>query len=98
MNDSRGKSKPTLDSLLKDQQVITGKDLIKQAKDAEKQKALLQEAIEFEQRIENPCVGGSIPPRATKKHRYVPDTCFTSGTDHMVYTSSKPSSYFHSTA
>jgi hypothetical protein len=36
--------------------------------------------------IENPCVGGSIPPRATKKHRYVPDTCFTSGTDHMVYT------------
>ena len=50
MNDSRGKSKPTLDSLLKDQQVITGKDLIKQAKDAEKQKALLQEAIEFEQR------------------------------------------------
>ena len=50
MNDSRGKSKPTLDSLLKDQQVITGKDLIKQAKDAENQKALLQEAIEFEQR------------------------------------------------
>ncbi len=50
MNDSRGKTKPTLDSLLKDQQVITGKDLIKQAKDAERQKALLQEAIEFEQR------------------------------------------------
>lgn len=50
MNDSRGKSKPTLDSLLKDQQVISGKDLIKQAKEAEKQKALLQEAIEFEQR------------------------------------------------
>jgi hypothetical protein len=50
VNDSRGKTKPTLDSLLKDQQVITGKDLIKQAKDAERQKALLQEAIEFEQR------------------------------------------------
>ena len=50
MNDSRGKSKPTLDSLLKDQQVISGKDLIKRAKEAEKQKALLQEAIEFEQR------------------------------------------------
>ena len=46
----KDKAKPTLDSLLKDQQVITGKDLIKQAKDAEKQKALLQEAIEFEQR------------------------------------------------
>ena len=50
MNDSRGKSKPTLDSLLKDQQVISGKDLIKRDKEAEKQKALLQEAIEFEQR------------------------------------------------
>ena len=50
MNDSRGKSKPTLDSLLKDQQVITGKDLIQRAKETEKQKALLQEAIEFEQR------------------------------------------------
>jgi hypothetical protein len=36
--------------LLKDQQVITGKDLIKKAEDAEKQKDLLQEAIEFEQR------------------------------------------------
>lgn len=50
MNDSRGKSKPTLESLLNDHQVITGKDLIKQDKEAEKQKALLQEAIEFEQR------------------------------------------------
>lgn len=50
MNDSHGKSKPTLDSLLKDQQVITGKNLIKRAKETEKQKALLEEAIEFEQR------------------------------------------------
>lgn len=50
MNDSHGKSKPTLDSLLKDQQVIAGKDLIKRAKETEKQKALLEEAIEFEQR------------------------------------------------
>lgn len=50
MNDSHGKSKPTLDSLLKDQQVISGKDLIKRAKEVERQKALLQEAIEFEQR------------------------------------------------
>lgn len=45
-----GKSKPTLDSLLKDQQVISGKDLIKRHKEEERQKALLQEAIEFEQR------------------------------------------------
>ena len=50
MNDSRGKSKPTLESLLKDQQVITGKDLIERDKEAEKQRTLLQEAIEFEQR------------------------------------------------
>lgn len=50
MNDSHGKSKPTLDSLLKDQQVIAGKDLIKRAKETEKQKVLLEEAIEFEQR------------------------------------------------
>ena len=50
MNDSRGKSKPTLDSLLKDQQVISGKDLIQRHKEEERQKALLKEAIEFEQR------------------------------------------------
>lgn len=50
MNDSLGKSKPTLASLLKDQQVLTGKDLIKRRKEEERQKALLEEAIEFEQR------------------------------------------------
>jgi hypothetical protein len=50
VNDSHGKSKPTLDSLLKDQQVISGKDLIRRAKEEERKKALLQEAIEFEQR------------------------------------------------
>jgi len=50
VKDSRGKSKPTLDSLLKDQQVISGKDLIQRHKEQERQKALLQEAIEFEQR------------------------------------------------
>ena len=47
MKDSHGKSKPTLESLLVDQQVITGKELIKRHKEEEKQKALLQEAIEF---------------------------------------------------
>ncbi|MBU3553012.1 MULTISPECIES: hypothetical protein [Polynucleobacter] len=50
MNDSPGKSKPTLESLLKDQQVLTGKDLIKRHKAEERRKALLEEAIEFEQR------------------------------------------------
>ena len=46
----KDKVKLTLDSLLKDQQVMTGKDLIKRDKEVEEQKALLQEAIEFEQR------------------------------------------------
>jgi hypothetical protein len=46
----KDKVKPTLDSLLNDQQIITGKDLIKRHKEEEKKKALFQEAIEFEQR------------------------------------------------
>lgn len=50
MNDFHGKIKPTLESLLGDQRVITGKDLIKRHKEQEKQKALFQDAIEFEQR------------------------------------------------
>ena len=50
MKDSLGKNKPTLESLLKAQQVITGKDLIKRIKEEERQKDLLKEAIEFEQR------------------------------------------------
>lgn len=44
------KEKPTLESLLTDYQVITGKDLIQRHKVAEMQKVLLQEAIEFEER------------------------------------------------
>jgi hypothetical protein len=44
------KLKVTLESLLAEQKVMTGKDLIKRAQEAENQKALLQEAIEFEQR------------------------------------------------
>ena len=54
MNDSLGKSKPTLESLLNDQQVITGKKLIERDRlakqEADRQKAILEEAIEFEQR------------------------------------------------
>jgi hypothetical protein len=46
----KDKVKPTLESLLKDQKVITGKDLIRQTKEEKKQKALLLEAIEFEYR------------------------------------------------
>jgi hypothetical protein len=48
VNDSHGKIKPTLESLLGDQQVISGKDLIKRRKEEEKQKMILQEAIKFE--------------------------------------------------
>ena len=54
MNDSPGKSKPTLESLLNDHQVITGKKLIERDRlakqEADRQKAVLEEAIEFEQR------------------------------------------------
>lgn len=50
MKDSLGKSRSTLESLIADQKVITGKDLIKRHKEEERQKALLQEAIGFEQR------------------------------------------------
>lgn len=54
MQDSPGKSKPTLESLLNDQQIIKGEKLIERAKlakqEAEKQKAILEEAIDFEQR------------------------------------------------
>lgn len=52
--DFPGKSKPTLESLINDRQVITGKHLIKQQKEvaleAARQKAVSEEAIEFEQR------------------------------------------------
>ena len=54
MSDSPGKSKPTLESLLNDQQLITGKKLIERDRlakqEADRQKALLEEAIEFEKR------------------------------------------------
>lgn len=46
--------KPTLDSLLNDQQVITGKRLIERNRviqqELDRQKAILEEAIEFERR------------------------------------------------
>jgi len=44
------KLKITLESLLKESQVITGKDLIKHKENKEKELALFQEALEFEQR------------------------------------------------
>jgi len=47
---SANKPKPSLESLLKENQVITGKDLIKQKENKEKELALFQEALEFEKR------------------------------------------------
>jgi hypothetical protein len=48
------KPKPTLESLLKESQVITGKDLIKRAEDRKKEQVLFQEALEFEERHRKP--------------------------------------------
>lgn len=50
MKDSRKKAKPTLKSLLSENQVIKGKELIERHKEAEKQKALPKDAIDFEER------------------------------------------------
>ena len=46
--------KPTLESLLRDSKVFTGKDLIKRKDDKDKELALFQEAIEFEGRHRQP--------------------------------------------
>lgn len=54
MKDSLKKPKPTLESLLKESQVITGKDLIKRKEDEVKNLALFQEALEFEERHRKP--------------------------------------------
>lgn len=48
------KPKPTLESLLAQSQVITGKDLIKLKEDKEKELTLFQEALEFEERHRKP--------------------------------------------
>jgi hypothetical protein len=50
MNNSLKKPKPTLESLLNKSQVITGKDLIRQKENKDKELALFQEAQEFEKR------------------------------------------------
>jgi len=50
----KSKIKPTLESLLRESQVITGKDLIRRKEDKVKELALFQEAIEFEARHRKP--------------------------------------------
>ena len=54
MKDSIKKPKPSLDSLLRESQVITGKDMIKRKEDKDKELALFQEALEFEERHRKP--------------------------------------------
>jgi uncharacterized membrane protein YgaE (UPF0421/DUF939 family) len=48
------KPKPTLESLLQENQVITGKDLIRQKEDKERELALFKEALDFEARHRKP--------------------------------------------
>lgn len=50
MSDFPKKTKVTLESLLRDSQLQTGKDLIKRKEDKVKELALFQEAQEFEER------------------------------------------------
>jgi hypothetical protein len=46
--------KPTLESLLMESQVVTGKDLIKRKEYEDQQSVLFQEALEFEERNRKP--------------------------------------------
>jgi len=50
MKDSVKKIKPTIEALLVEGSVVTGKQLVERHKEIERQKVLLQEAIDFEKR------------------------------------------------
>jgi len=50
MSDSQKKTKPTLESLLLEGQIVSGKDVIEQNKLKEREFELFQEALEFEER------------------------------------------------
>lgn len=50
MSDSPKKAKPTLESLIKDSQLKTGKDLIKKIKAKEQELELFKQSVEFEER------------------------------------------------
>jgi hypothetical protein len=50
VNDSPKKTKPTLDSLLKDSQLQTGKDLIKKIEAKELELEQFNKSVEFEER------------------------------------------------
>lgn len=50
MNDSPKKVKPSLESLLKDSQVLTGKDLLSKAKAKALELEQFNKSVEFEER------------------------------------------------
>jgi hypothetical protein len=50
MSDSQKKAKATLESLLSDSKVITGKTMIERQKAKEVEQELFQKALEFEER------------------------------------------------
>ncbi len=50
MNDSLKKVKPSLQSLLRESQVLTGKDLLQKAKAKEHELELFKQSVEFEER------------------------------------------------
>lgn len=50
MCDSQKKTKPTLESLLFEGQIVSGKDVIEQIRLKDKELKLFQEALEFEER------------------------------------------------
>ena len=54
MKVSTKKAKPTLETLISDSKVITGKELIKRTKAKEKELELLNQPIEFEERHRKP--------------------------------------------
>ena len=50
MSDSQKKAKATLESLLRDNKVISGKTMIERQKTKEAEQDLFQKALEFEER------------------------------------------------
>ena len=50
MSDSPKKVKPSLESLLKNSQVLTGKDLLSKAKAKELELEIFKQSVEFEER------------------------------------------------
>ena len=54
MNDSPKKTKPSLESLLADSQVVTGKQVIEKQKAKAKQLEEFAQAVEFEERHQRP--------------------------------------------